>query len=144
MFRQVKSALFWYYIYKFRRRIALILTLLLLLLLSEYIYSDVVEYLKIRNKTEWLDLILPMKWIIIFATIFFIFYLLLTIFNPPEEEGEAKREGKGEGRGERKPKKMALPVDNGRKKEKRGLSKREIDSLARELIAEKRRKKGRR
>ncbi|MRI83113.1 MAG: hypothetical protein C6I00_01705 [Nitratiruptor sp.] len=125
MFRQLKSALIWYYLYRFRRRIALILTLVVLLFLSEYLYSDIVEYLQLRHKLEWLDYILPLKWLLIVFLLFSIFYLLLTIFHPPQEP-----------KSQETPKKRTPSVDNSQK-----LSRREIRDLAREIIQ---RKKGRR
>ncbi len=118
MFRQLKSAIIWYYLYKFRRRVALILTLVLFIFLSEYIYSDVVEYLQIRHKTEWLDLILPLKWASIFTAIFLIFYLLFTIFQAPNDYRNVKETQEHSDK-------------------KRKLSKKEIRELAKRLIEEK-------
>ncbi len=98
MFKQVKSALFWYYIYKFRKRVAIVFTLLILILLSEYIYSDIVEYLKLRNRLDLLDIILPAKWTIIILSIFYIFYSIFSFFRY-EEKGNKEPE-------EKKPKKL--------------------------------------
>ncbi len=114
MFKQIKSALFWYYLYRFRKRVAIIVTLLALILLSEYIYSDLVEYLKLRNKLDLLDLLLPLKWGVILGSIFLIAYLLLSIFQKPSQESESVKET---------PKK---------------LSKKEIRSLAEQIIQKKR------
>ena len=41
MFKQVKSAFFWYYLYKFRRRVILIVFLLITALFANAIYSDI-------------------------------------------------------------------------------------------------------
>lgn len=130
MFRQVKSAIFWYYIYKFRRRVALILTLLMLIFLSEYIYSDIVEYLQIRHKTEWLDFILPLKWIVIFGSIFTIFSLLLTM-SQVSSTAIATKKKKQQQRKEKEeqPRKKLQP---------KKLSKKEVRELAQELIEKKR------
>ena len=49
MFKQMKSALFWYYLYKFRKRAIFIFFLLLVALFSGFIYGDVVEYLKLTQ-----------------------------------------------------------------------------------------------
>ncbi|MDZ7819845.1 MAG: hypothetical protein U5K55_15080 [Aliarcobacter sp.] len=49
MFKQVKSALFWYYLFKFRRRVILIVLLLIIAFFANAIYSDVVEYLKVKR-----------------------------------------------------------------------------------------------
>ncbi|WP_193215413.1 hypothetical protein [Aliarcobacter butzleri] len=45
MFKQVKSAVFWYYLYKFRKRVTLIFLLLIIALFANVIYADIVEYL---------------------------------------------------------------------------------------------------
>lgn len=58
MFKQVKSALFWYYLYKFRKRAILIFFLILVALFSGFIYGDIVEYLKITQNIEYLKYIL--------------------------------------------------------------------------------------
>ena len=51
MFKQVKSAIFWYYLFKFRRRVILIVLLFdYCALFANAIYSDVVEYLKLKDK----------------------------------------------------------------------------------------------
>jgi len=65
MFKQVKSALFWYYLYKFRKRVVLIALLLIVALFANAIYSDIVEYLKLKDKLEFLELALIIKWTII-------------------------------------------------------------------------------
>ena len=50
MFKQVKSALFWYYLFKFRRRVILIVLLLIIAFFANAIYGDVVEYLKLKDE----------------------------------------------------------------------------------------------
>ncbi len=91
MFKQVKSAFFWYYLYKFRRRVILIILLLVVVLFANAIYSDVIEYLKIKNKLEFLEIVLFTKWSIIIFNIVFSFYLLLTMFKR-EDESKIKNE----------------------------------------------------
>ncbi|MAC84302.1 MAG: hypothetical protein CL624_09225 [Arcobacter sp.] len=95
MFKQVKSALFWYYLIKFRRRIILIVLLLIIALFANAIYSDVVEYLTLKEKLEFLEIVLLSKWFIIIFNIVFSIYLLLTMFkNEEEKEKPEKKEKK--------------------------------------------------
>ena len=84
MFKQVKSALFWYYLIKFRKRITLIVLLLIIALFANSIYADVVEYLKLKEKLEFLEVVLLSKWIIIIFNIVFSIYLILTMFKKEE------------------------------------------------------------
>lgn len=93
MFKQVKSALFWYYLFKFRRRITLVVLLLIIALFANAIYSDVVEYLTLKEKLEFLEVVLLTKWIIIIFNIVFSIYLLITMFKN-EEEIPLKKEKK--------------------------------------------------
>jgi hypothetical protein len=85
MFKQVKSALFWYYLFKFRRRVILIVLLLIIAFFANAIYSDVVEYLKLKDKLVFLEIALISKWLIIIFNIVFSVYLLLTMFKKEEE-----------------------------------------------------------
>ena len=80
MFKQVKSALFWYYLFKFRRRIILIVLLLIIAFFANAIYGDVVEYLKLKDKLDYLEIALISKWLIIIFNIVFSIYLILTMF----------------------------------------------------------------
>ena len=86
MFKQVKSALFWYYLYKFRRRVLIIALLLIIALFANAIYSDVVQYLTLKEKLEYLELILIAKWIIVIFNIVFSIYLILTMFKKEEDK----------------------------------------------------------
>lgn len=90
MFKQVKSAVFWYYLIKFRRRVVLIAFLLLTALFANFIYNDVVEYLKLKNRLEFLELALILKWFFIFFNLTFSVYLLVTIFKKEEEKKNIK------------------------------------------------------
>lgn len=92
MFKQVKSALFWYYLYKFRRKVILIAFLLLIAFFANAIYSDVVQYLTLKEKLEYLELALSLKWFIIIFNILFSLYLILTLFK--KENIEEKKEKK--------------------------------------------------
>ncbi len=90
MFKQVKSALFWYYLYKFRKRVLVISSLLIIALFANFIYSDVVEYLSLKNKLEYLELALISKWFIILFNILFSIYLILTLFKKEKQKDEIK------------------------------------------------------
>jgi len=85
MFRQAKSAFIWYHLYKFRRTFILIAFLLSIVLFSQWIYSDIVEYLELRKHLEYLDYILPIKWAIIFFNITLSVYLFLSLFKNDKE-----------------------------------------------------------
>lgn len=88
MFKQVKSALFWYYLFKFRRRVILIVLLLVVALFANAIYGDVIEYLKLKDKLEFLEIALISKWAVIIFNIVFSIYLILTIFKKEEKESK--------------------------------------------------------
>ncbi|MCG3686753.1 hypothetical protein [Aliarcobacter butzleri] len=91
MFKQVKSAVFWYYLYKFRKRVTLIFLLLIIALFANVIYADIVEYLKLKEKLEYLEIALLSKWLIIIFNIGISIYLILTLFKK-EESGNGKKE----------------------------------------------------
>ena len=86
MFKQVKSALFWYYLYKFRKRAIFIFFLLLVALFSGFIYGDVVEYLKLTQNIEYLKYVLVLKWSIIIFNSLLSIYLILTLFKNSENQ----------------------------------------------------------
>ena len=86
MFKQIKSALFWYYLFKFRRRVILIVLLLVIAFFANAIYGDVIEYLKLKDKLDFLEIALISKWVIIIFNIVFSIYLVLTVFKKDEKE----------------------------------------------------------
>ena len=86
MFKQIKSALFWYYLFKFRRRVILIVSLLVVALFANAIYGDVIEYLKLKDKLDFLEIALISKWAIIIFNIVFSIYLVLTVLKKDEKE----------------------------------------------------------
>lgn len=86
MFKQVKSALFWYYLYKFRKKVLIIIFLLLLAIFSNAIYSDIVEYLTLKEKLEYLEIALISKWIIIIFSLMYSIYSILSIFRLSKNE----------------------------------------------------------
>ncbi|MBR0574380.1 MULTISPECIES: hypothetical protein [Pasteurellaceae] len=93
MFKQFKSALIWYYLFKLRRRLALVVFLLLIAFFADAIYEDFIEFLTLQNMLEYLALVLIIKWIIIIGNIALSCYLLITMFrrkdDPKSEEKEA-------------------------------------------------------
>ena len=94
MFKQIKSAIFWTLVYKFRKRLVIIGLLISTVLLSQWIYSDVVEYLKLTEQTQYLNYILPLKWIVIFLNIAISIYLITTIFKPEPKQAKQKEQTK--------------------------------------------------
>ena len=96
MFKQVKSAVFWYYLFKFRKRVTFVVLLLIIALFANVIYSDVVEYLKLKDKLQYLEIALISKWVIIIFNIVFSIYLILTMFKNEEkvEDKKIKKEKK--------------------------------------------------
>ena len=97
MFKQVKSALFWYYLYKFRKRAIFIFFLLLVALFSGFIYGDVVEYLKLTQNIEYLKYVLVLKWFIIIFNSLLSIYLILTLFkNSANQEKSSVKKDKVE------------------------------------------------
>ena len=94
MFKQMKSALFWYYLYKFRKRAIFIFFLLLVALFSGFIYGDVVEYLKLTQNIEYLKYVLVLKWFIIIFNSLLSIYLISTLFKNSEiqEKSSVKKD----------------------------------------------------
>ena len=50
------------------------------------IYGDVIEYLKLKDRLEFLEIALISKWTVIIFNIVFSIYLILTIFKKEEKE----------------------------------------------------------
>lgn len=96
MFKQVKSALLWYYLYKFRKRVILIVLLLIIALFANAIYGDIVQYLTLKQRLEFLEFALISKWLIIIFNIVFSVYLILTLFKKNEIKIEKQEEIKTE------------------------------------------------
>ncbi len=94
MFKQMKSALFWYYLYKFRKRAIFIFFLLLVAFFSGFIYGDVVEYLKLTQNIGYLKYVLALKWFIIIFNSLLSIYLILTLFKNSEiqEKSSVKKD----------------------------------------------------
>ncbi|WP_152057390.1 hypothetical protein [Aliarcobacter butzleri] len=121
MFKQVKSAVFWYYLYKFRKRVTLIILLLIIALFANVIYADIVEYLKLKEKLEYLEIALLSKWLIIIFNIGISIYLILTLF---------KKEENGNGKKEKIVEKETIKKEKFTQREKEFLNKKNIRSKA--------------
>lgn len=137
MFKQVKSALFWYYLYKFRRRVILIFLLLLIALFSNAIYSDIIEYLKLKDKLQYLEIIMLSKWFIILFNLSFSVYLVLTIFKSNKDEKEKvkkEKELKKQEELEIKKKKQEIKKEAFSQREKELLYKKKLNSKADKLV----------
>ena len=79
MFRQIKSAIIWSYIYRFRSLLAKILVAIILIAVLEFVYKDIVEYLHLTNNVEYLWIALIFKWISILAILVFIGFSVLSL-----------------------------------------------------------------
>ncbi len=90
----LKNLVIYYYLYRFRKTFTIIFSLLFVILVSNFIYSDIVEYLKLRDKLEYLDYILPLKWFLNIGLFSVIVYLLLGIFKSKEKKEEVKESPK--------------------------------------------------
>ncbi|MFT7824525.1 MAG: hypothetical protein ABXS92_07170 [Sulfurimonas sp.] len=119
MVRQVRSLILWTLIYRFRSRLAFVAVLLSMVLLSQWIYGDIVEYLKLSDNVAYLSYVLVGKWVLTFTNIGVSAYLVLTMFRKEE-----KRDKKSESKGKRKVEKV-VSVDT--------LSDRERSFLTRKL-----------
>lgn len=122
MFKQVKSALFWYYLYKFRKKVLIIAFLLLVAIFANMIYSDVVEYLTLKNKLEYLEIALISKWSVIIFNLLFSIYLILSLFKLEKNEKNNEKEQKNDD-----------IIDKKQEKKDKGFSQREEDFLNRDL-----------
>ncbi|WP_321314410.1 hypothetical protein [Halarcobacter sp.] len=121
MFKQVKSAVFWYYLYKFRRKVLLISFLLIVVIFANAIYSDIVQYLTLKEKLEYLEIAILFKWFIIIFNILFSIYLILTLFKKENKEEKKNNLSK------------TKKVDNEESIKEKKFTKREEKFLNREL-----------
>ncbi len=96
MFKQIKSIVFWSLLYKFRKRVTLVSLLLFSALFSQFIYSDIVEYLKLKEQIDYLDYILPLKWIFILFCITSSVFLILSLFKKEDVKEVKNKKNKSE------------------------------------------------
>ena len=125
MFRQIKSAIFWTLLYKFRKRLTIVVLLLSMVLLSQWIYSDLVEFLNIQKQTQYLGYLLLGKWLLIFTNIGISAYLILTIFKKEKIKNSQIKEEK-----------LNDKQKNEQKKDISNLSNREKSFLKKKLRSE--------
>ncbi|MBD3790360.1 MAG: hypothetical protein IE885_08400 [Campylobacterales bacterium] len=129
MFRQIKSAILWTLIYKFRKRLSIVAVLISIILLFQWIYGDIVEYLKLTGKIGYLNIVLPLKWIIILFNIGLSTYLLLTLFKQDQDKkARIQKNKKNETEKRSKP--------SSEKKEKDSLTDREKEFMTKKLRSE--------
>ena len=119
MVRQIRSLILWTLVYRFRRRLTVVAVLLSMVMLSQWIYEDVVEYLKLSENVGYLSFVLIGKWLLIFTNIAVSAYLILTMFS---KEGKQDKRGKSK---EKQNDKAVISVDT--------LTERERSFLTRKL-----------
>jgi len=122
MFKQIKSALFWYYLYKFRKKVLIIVFLLLVAIFANMIYADVVEYLTLKNRLEYLEIALISKWGIIIFNLLFSVYLILSLFKLEESKKNNEKENKND-----------VIIDKDQERKEKTFSKREEEFLNKDL-----------
>ena len=120
MFRQIKSAIIWSYIWRFRSLLAKILIAILIVAVLEFVYGDVVEYLRLSDNVEYLWIALLSKWILILLILFYVGYSIWKIGGSKDKKSPQKTDNEGKMR--MKPK---------------SLSKKEIRELAQKIIEQK-------
>ncbi len=120
MFRQIKSAIIWSYIWRFRSLLAKILAAIVVIAVLEFVYKDVVEYLRLTKRVEYLWIALVAKWAVILLIVLYIGCSIWKI-------------------GHNKNKKSPQKVDNEEKvpRKPETLSKKEIRDLAQKIIEQK-------
>lgn len=104
--------------------------LLIIALFANAIHADVIEYLKLKNRLDFLEIVLISKWVIIIFNIVFSVYLLLTMFNKQEEEKTKIKESKTSNKKEEKKEEKFTA------REKEFLNKKKIRTAA-DLLVEK-------
>ena len=119
MFRQIKSAILWAYIWRFRKLLLRLAIIALLIFLIEYFYADVVEYLRYSHRQNRIFEALIIKWIAIAALLGLALFFILQATKKPKGS-EAK-----------KPSKSLERLDP------RKLSKKELRKRAQEIIESK-------
>ncbi|MDD3495182.1 MAG: hypothetical protein PHU11_04755 [Dysgonamonadaceae bacterium] len=130
MVRQVRSFILWTLIYRFRRRLTIVAVLLSMVLLSQWIYGDIVEYLRLSENIAYLSYALAGKWTLIFSNIAISAYLILTMFRKEEKKDKKNRSQ------EKKTEERVLSVDTLTDRERSFLT-RKIRSKAEILMDKK-------
>jgi predicted membrane protein len=134
MFKQVKSALFWYYLYKFRKRAIFIFFLLFLSFFSNAIYADIIEYLKLTDKLQYIEFVLISKWIIILFNLSLSVYLILSIFQKDDFQKEQTKIDKVSKKNSQHNKDKEIKKEKFTQREKEFLHKKKLNSKADTLV----------
>ena len=117
MFRQIKSAIIWAYIWRFRKLLLRLAVIALLIFIIQYFYADVVEYLRYSHRENKIFEALLLKWAVIVALLALAIYFIAQALKKEPAKGKQKDTKEVE-----KPKK---------------LSKKEIRKKAQEIIESK-------
>ena len=113
----------------------IIVLLLIIALFANAIYADVVEYLTLKKKLEFLEVVLLAKWIIIIFNIVFSIYLLLTIFKKEaEKEKEVSLKKEKKKSSEEASRKEKTPSEKFTDREKQFLYKKKLKNKADILV----------
>ena len=111
--------------------------LLIIALFANAIYGDVIEYLKLKNKLEFLEIALISKWFIIIFNIVFSVYLLITMFKKENEENKKDEKSKVKAKESKTQNKKEEPKEEKfTAREKEFLNKKKIRSAA-DILVEK-------
>ena len=94
MFKAIKSAIIWTLLYRFRVRLTIIAMLLFMVFVSEWIYTDIVNYLTLSNKVQYLFFMLLIKWIVIVSNVALSIYLFLTMLKRDKNIKNQTKDGK--------------------------------------------------
>ncbi len=96
MFRQIKSAIIWAYIYRFRILLFKILIAFVIALIIEYVYRDIIEFLQVSKQIEFLLYILVVKWLLLLAIVLYLFFSIYQVFKKQKDEHTMKHNKKKE------------------------------------------------
>jgi predicted membrane protein len=80
MFKQFKSMFLLAWLYRFRKKLTAIIVLFVAAFLLDWLFSDLVDFLKSTQQTKYLNYLFLSKWVLILLSIGFAFYLIFTIF----------------------------------------------------------------
>ncbi len=116
MFRQIKSAIIWAYIWRFRKLLFKLAIIALLIFIIQYFYADVVEYLRYSHRENKIFEALLLKWGAIVALLVIAIYFIAQALK--KEPAKIMQ----------KDKKVTIP---------KKLSKKEIRQRAQEIIESK-------
>ena len=120
-----KSAIYYTFFRKYGQKFTLVISIIGFILLIHFIYSDIVEYLTLRDMKEKLIYALLIKWLVVIASIIWIVYIIKSAVWTKEEVKS-------------KPEKIEKPISA---IEKDMIEKDELKSHADKLIEEMKQRK---